>query len=313
MNRSANQSRIIGGSNAQPGEWPWAVSLQLFNEPFCGGAILDAWWVLSAAHCFQDPIYRSKNMRVEVGATILSQNKEMMEVQKVVVHSKYTSWNDNNDIALLLLSTPITFNLMKMPICLPPTPKFKHKDWHTCYVVGWGTVVASRAKATKHLQKVEMALIKQSLCKKWYPTLTSNMLCAGYEEGGRDSCQGDSGGPLMCKYWKTNFWYEVGIVSWGKGCAQKRRPGVYTRVSKYVKWIIDMTAELGKPYIPDEEREEPFFGVSYITTSKPYSNFTTAMSPSTTFTPSSVRSTGSSSSSLPFLTYHVLLTKRQDT
>ncbi|XP_030044003.1 serine protease 55-like [Microcaecilia unicolor] len=311
--RSVTKSRKFGGRDALPGEWPWTVSLQLFHQPFCGGSILNAWWILSAAHCFSDPVYRSRNLRVIVGATILDRNKDVIEVEKVITNSRYSSWDNNNDIALLLLSTPIQFSVLKTPICLPPAGKVKIKEWHQCYLTGWGTVVAGRTISNKHLQKVEMALIKQSICQDWYPTLTKNMLCASYEEGGREACQGDSGGPLVCKYWKDNLWYQVGIVSWGKGCTWRQRPGVYTQVSKYVKWIIEKTAAFGKPYFPDQQLEETLSDLSATTSVSRTLYPTTAMPTSTIYTPLFIPTSTNSSSSIPFLTYHVLLTKHQDT
>ncbi|XP_030044002.1 serine protease 55-like [Microcaecilia unicolor] len=256
-NRNFHHSRIVGGQDALPGEWPWAVSLQVWNQPFCGGSILSNWWILSAAHCFTDPVYRSKQLRVEVGATVLQKNKEAVSVQKIIIHPLYKeSVLFKNDIALLLLSTSIRFNMLKTPICLPSAGIFRLEDWHTCYVTGWGTLVVGELKSHSYLQKTEMALIKQRECKDWYHSLTRNMLCAGYEEGVRHSCQGDSGGPLVCKSWKDDLWYQVGIVSWGEGCSRKHHPGIYTRVSSFVKWIIKATADVGKPYVPDKQRED---------------------------------------------------------
>ncbi|XP_030043994.1 serine protease 55 [Microcaecilia unicolor] len=254
-NRDFRQSRIGGGRNALPGEWPWTVSLQLWDNPFCGGSILNSWWILSAAHCFEHDIYRSKHLRVEVGATILEENKEALEVKEIIIHPWYGIWYFDQDIALLLLATPIQFNVLKTPICLPPAGNLTYDDWHKCYVVGWGTLNHNQNESHKYLRKEEMVLIKFKTCQDWYYTLTLNMICAGYEEGGRGSCQGDSGGPLVCKYWKDDLWYQVGIVSWDSGCGKRQYPGVYTLVSKYVKWIIKETAAVGNPYVPEEHRE----------------------------------------------------------
>ncbi|XP_029437821.1 serine protease 55-like [Rhinatrema bivittatum] len=259
--RGFRQSRIIGGRDALPGEWPWAVSLQIWNQHFCAGSILNAWWIISAAHCLSDSFFRSKFLRVEVGATILQETKELIKVKKIITHKNYSGSNSDNDIALLLLASPIEFNVLKTPVCLPPSGNFKNEDWTTCFVVGWGTTEAGKTKLPKVLQKVEMVLIDWTQCMMWLWKMTTNMMCAGYEEGGRDACQGDSGGPLVCKKWNEDRWYQVGIVSWGYGCAERRLPGVYTLVSNYVNWIETETAEAGESYVREdlfkaEEEEE---------------------------------------------------------
>ncbi|XP_029437789.1 serine protease 55-like [Rhinatrema bivittatum] len=257
QNRSAQESRIIGGEDSVPGEWPWAVSLQIFNRAFCGGSILNNWWILSAAHCFQSVISRSDFLRVEIGVIKLSTAKERKRVDKLITHWRYDKKTTNNDIALLLLSSPISLDAFAAPICLPPPGTFSNKDWMTCYVTGWGTTVAGKpGSVSSILKKVEVLLLDWNLCRDWLISLTENMLCAGYEQGGRDSCQGDSGGPLVCKGWNNTIWYQVGIVSWGRGCAEKRMPGVYTLVSNYQDWIETETAEAGKPLVPGESMPE---------------------------------------------------------
>ncbi|XP_029437568.1 serine protease 55-like [Rhinatrema bivittatum] len=302
-----HQSRIIGGRDALPGEWPWAVSLQIGNRHFCGGSILNSWWILTAAYCFQDAIFRSKHLRVEVGATVLQKTKELIEVRKIIAHLWYTKWNNNNDIALLLLSTPIEFNVLKTPVCLPPAGNFNNKDWTSCFVLGWGTIDHGQLKASQVLQKVDMVLVEWAKCKRWLWKITLNMLCAGYEEGGHDTCQGDSGGSLVCKKNREDRWYEVGIVSWGYGCAKRKHPGVYTLVSNYVTWIEMETAEAREPYVREvqfkvEEKEEEGKAGTVVTPSAALVSSLTNAAASSTILPAI--SSSSSSSTVPSTAIH---------
>ncbi|XP_029437616.1 mucin-5AC-like [Rhinatrema bivittatum] len=245
-------SQIFSSRDALPGEWPWTVSLQLHNQHFCGGSILNAWWILTAAHCFQDIVLQSKHLKVEAGVITLQKIKAVTEVRKVITHMRYNKRNFDNDIALLLLSTPMHLNPLKMPICLPSQGSFSNKDWRMCYKIGWGTTVGGKPVSSPALQKVEMVLMNWMLCKMWLSTITKNMICASYEEGAQIACQDDSGGPLVCRSWKNDRWYQVGIVSWGQGCDRKMSLGVYTQLSKYLGWIEAMTYDAGKPFVVEE-------------------------------------------------------------
>ncbi|XP_029435621.1 serine protease 52-like [Rhinatrema bivittatum] len=191
--------------------------------------------------------YRSKVLRVKLGITTLWTAREVISVKKIITHVKYIEWNNDNDIALLLLFKPIKLSMLKTPICLPPVGNFSIKDWTTCFVIGWSTT--GEIRHPEVLQKVEMELVEWKRCKKQIWSLTKNMLCAGYEEGGRNACMGDSGGPLVCKTLKNYFWYQVGIVSWGIGCTERGVPAAYALVSNYVNWIETETAKAGKPYV----------------------------------------------------------------
>ncbi|XP_075434344.1 serine protease 55-like [Ascaphus truei] len=242
---STIQSRIIGGMSAESGEWPWMASLQLNKNHFCGGSIISHWWILSAAHCFKT-IY-SEDLQVVVGRTSLSEVTGFMKVEKIILHPLYKEVTGNNDIALILLASSLHFNRRLFPVCLPPQAKFDHKFWKTCYVMGWGTMQAGKSSMPKALQKVKLLLFSWNQCMDWLWTLSENMLCAGFTEGGRDACQGDSGGPLACRDFTNNTWYQIGIVSWGKGCGKAKNPGVYAVVSNYVAWIRKATAAAGRP------------------------------------------------------------------
>uniref|UniRef100_A0A7N8Y7F0 Peptidase S1 domain-containing protein n=1 Tax=Mastacembelus armatus TaxID=205130 RepID=A0A7N8Y7F0_9TELE len=85
------------------------------------------------------------------------------------------------------------------------------------------------------LQEVSIPIVSNTRCNAAYGSITSNMMCAGLTQGGKDSCQGDSGGPLVSK--NNTVWVQAGVVSFGYGCAKPNYPGVYTRVSQYENWI----------------------------------------------------------------------------
>ncbi|NXD12181.1 PRS55 protease, partial [Nothocercus nigrocapillus] len=226
--------RIIGGTDAEAGDFPWQVSIQTKGIHFCGGTIISSWWILTAAHCFGKEL--PPDLTVVLGGIDLSQKLERKKLNSLILHEKYDSESLENDIALILLDSPIQSSDQKLPVCLPFISDLH--VWKDCWVAGWGTTVA----ASRVLQKVEVKLISKEQCSKWVPHLADSMLCAGLEEGGRDACQGDSGGPLVCTQRNSRRWFAIGLVSWGEGCGEKQKPGVYTSVYSYLNWIQVETA-----------------------------------------------------------------------
>ncbi|XP_049663063.1 transmembrane protease serine 9 isoform X3 [Accipiter gentilis] len=233
-------SRIVGGSEASRGEFPWQVSLRENNEHFCGAAILTEKWLVSAAHCFtefQDPAMWA----AYTGTTSLrgsDSSTVKMDIARIIPHPSYNPDTADYDVAVLELKRPVTFTTYIQPVCLPdaghhfPTSK-------KCLISGWGYLKEDFLVKPEFLQKATVELLDQTLCSSLYShVLTDRMMCAGYLEGKIDSCQGDSGGPLVCQEPSGKF-FLAGIVSWGIGCAEARRPGVYTRVTKLRNWILD--------------------------------------------------------------------------
>ncbi|KAM6332228.1 transmembrane protease serine 9 [Alca torda] len=233
-------SRIVGGSEASRGEFPWQVSLRENNEHFCGAAILTEKWLVSAAHCFTefpDPA----TWAAYTGTTSLRSSDSgavKMGIARIIPHPSYNTDTADYDVAVLELKRPVTFTKYIQPVCLPnaghhfPTRK-------KCLISGWGYLKEDFLVKPEFLQKATVELLDQKLCSSLYShALTERMLCAGYLEGKIDSCQGDSGGPLVCQEASGKF-FLAGIVSWGIGCAEARRPGVYTRVTKLRDWILD--------------------------------------------------------------------------
>ncbi|CAI5798686.1 transmembrane protease serine 9 [Podarcis lilfordi] len=241
-------NRIVGGSEATRGEFPWQVSLRENNEHFCGATILAAKWLVSAAHCFnefQDP----GTWTAHAGTVWLSGSESSAVktgVSHILKHPSYDTDTADYDVALLALSEPLPFGKYVQPACLPASSHI-FPSGKKCSISGWGYLKEDFLVKPELLQKAVVELLDQTLCASLYSNaLTDRMLCAGYLEGKVDSCQGDSGGPLVCEEPSGRF-FLAGIVSWGIGCAEAKRPGVYARVTRLRNWIHDTMATFTAP------------------------------------------------------------------
>ncbi|XP_059244553.1 transmembrane protease serine 9 isoform X2 [Mustela nigripes] len=243
--------RIVGGVEASPGEFPWQVSLRENNEHFCGAAVVGARWLVSAAHCFsefQDP----REWVAYAGTTYLSGAEPgtvRARVARITPHPLYNPDTADFDVAVLQLDGPLAFGRHVQPVCLPAaTHVFPPR--RKCLISGWGYLREDFLVKPETLQKATVELLDQGLCASLYGhSLTDRMVCAGYLDGKVDSCQGDSGGPLVCEEPSGRF-FLAGIVSWGIGCAEARRPGVYARVTRLRDWILEAITTASEPLAP---------------------------------------------------------------
>uniref|UniRef100_A0A3P8VTL0 Hepsin n=1 Tax=Cynoglossus semilaevis TaxID=244447 RepID=A0A3P8VTL0_CYNSE len=250
--RSFAADRIVGGVDARQGSWPWQVSLQYDGVHQCGGSIISDRWIVSAAHCFRDRFRIVNRWRVLLGSIYNKPvNANVAEVKTIVYHSSYLPFvnadiDDNSrDIAVLALTQPLTFNgrihqEYIQPVCLPAYGQ-RVIDGQMGTVTGWGNVEYYGHLANV-LQEAHVPIISDTVCNApdYYDNqITTSMFCAGYEKGGIDACQGDSGGPFVGEdsFSKTSRYRLLGVVSWGTGCAMPKKPGVYTRVSRFLPWI----------------------------------------------------------------------------
>ncbi|XP_053434515.1 serine protease 55 [Nycticebus coucang] len=199
-------------------------------------------------------VTRPAELNVVLGTNDLtSSHVETKSVGSIIIHKDFKKANMDNDIALLLLATPITFSGLKVPICLPT--EHSPPMWHECWVAGWGQTEADNKNSkTVELLKVPMIITDWDMCLKEFPKLTKNMLCAGYKNESYDACQGDSGGPLVCTPEPGGTWYQVGIISWGRSCGRKNTSGIYTALANYDHWIMKVTQVEGRPFHPEEMR-----------------------------------------------------------
>lgn len=238
--------RIIGGFEALQQATMHQVSIRrktsdqtLFgNGHFCGGSLINNRTVLTAAHCLVDNNDRKRAasyFRVVGGSlnrTVATTNTEIVDVSRVVIHERYNPKNFDNDVGLLILSTPIPSNHPTLrPINIVTS---KPNPGIVCQTSGWGTIMFGVVMATPVLRAVNITVQPTEICNgttSYKGAIKAGMLCAGEGQGGRDACQGDSGGPLVCNG------QLAGIVSHGTGCGEAAYPGVYADVAYYRDWI----------------------------------------------------------------------------
>ena len=177
-----------------------------------------------------------------VGQTNVNEGQSIAIAE--VINNDWNPGTNDNDIAIVKLATPLTLGGDVQALCLPST-NFDPNDGANCFVSGWGSL-ASGGTYPDQLQYVGVPVVSQSRCNDAYGNvITDNMICAGLDQGGKDSCQGDSGGPFVCMEGGTPV--ITGVVSWGKGCADPKYPGVYARVTPYLDWIKQHMEDPGNP------------------------------------------------------------------
>lgn len=253
-----NREKIIGGSTARHGWYPWMV--MLYSRPctarhciFCGGSILNNNYVLTAAHCLNG----DKNFVLRVGAHQAKANVSeewWCTVKRKLTHPSYDKETFDYDIALIEVDAcfPVDMSLNAAneivmsdyirPICLPtPSETLFYKVGRLGKAAGWGRRNLTNINAIgKVLRHIEIPVANTQNCQNHFALqnwpVTPRMFCA--RDGDQDTCQGDSGGPFMVYRQRDKKFIVSGVISWGDSqCASGY--GVYTKVAdaNIVNWI----------------------------------------------------------------------------
>jgi secreted trypsin-like serine protease len=237
--RSPVQARIINGKEVNPpGKYGWMVGIVGVRVNFlgaeteyfwCGGTLVSPEFVMSASHCYFDDAGVLSDVgfdffRVKIGAHDIDEPALEVSVSEILGHPEYVGSTFENDVALLRLSSTVD------PELYPPSKLSWDSDDYlegtNAFVVGWGT--NENNKLHTYLHQATVPIVSQATCTApgSYPgppetssTIGNSMVCAGLAQGGVDACQGDSGGPLVAVDGLTGELRQVGIVSWGEGCA----------------------------------------------------------------------------------------------
>ncbi|WP_445400287.1 S1 family peptidase [Streptomyces sp. LE64] len=228
----ATPSPVVGGTRAAQGEFPFMVRLSMG----CGGSLYTQQIVLTAAHCVSGS---GPNTSITATAGVVDlQDPRAVTARSTEVLQAPGYFGYGKDWALVKLDRPVALPTL----ATATTPEY---DTGTFTVAGWGSAREGGAQQ-RYLLKAEVPHVSDAVCQQAYGSslVPEEELCAGYvQTGGVDTCQGDSGGPMFRRD-AVGQWIQVGIVSWGQGCARPGYPGVYTEVSAFAAEIAAAAAAL---------------------------------------------------------------------
>ncbi|KAL4717189.1 hypothetical protein ACJJTC_017076 [Scirpophaga incertulas] len=242
----AGPTRIVGGNPTTVEKYPSIVQVEFRSGSTwmqaCAANIVHRQYVVSAAHCFDGALFNVASRRIRAGSSNRNIGGYIIHVDQVTNHPSYNTRTNDGDITLVKLSKALVYSESVQPVQIA-WPRMELPANLPVVHAGWGTTTQG-GSMSPILRDVTIYTISRSVCQRRYRgvftnrRITQNMICAGIDGvGGQDACQGDSGGPM---YYDGIL---VGIVSWGRGCANAHYPGVSTKVSMYTNWILANTVK----------------------------------------------------------------------
>lgn len=242
------QPEVVGGHIAKPGRWPFMVSLvdkqtaTNRDAHFCGGSLISKRDVLTAAHCaFPDD---AGYIQVLIGTQDFASGGRRVNVTRITQHPSYGTAGADSDVAVLRLAEDVT-DIQPVTFMTTVTQEDQYAPVDAMsYGMGWGEMEV-KPHAPRRLHDVKVPIVDRDVCNgpdAYNGDVDSTMICAGYQQGGKDTCQGDSGGPLVVRDAAKKWNLQVGVVSWGIGCAEPNYYGVYSRLGTLGAWVKEQIA-----------------------------------------------------------------------
>jgi hypothetical protein len=230
----APSPRIVGGNTTDISKYPWQVQLGFNGNLFCGGSLIHPFIVITAAHCLLDDEgnfeLEASEVEIQLGRTLLDSGGEFHEAFELYADSLYDPETAANDVAFVTLDIPSDGPRIQLA---GPTERALWTPGRIATITGWGTT-SEGGSLSPILKEAQVPIVADDVCGR--PDINgldfqaATMICAGNLAGGTDTCQGDSGGPLQSPIDGGGFRL-TGLTSWGFGCAQPNKPGVYSRVA----------------------------------------------------------------------------------
>ncbi|XP_046447987.1 brachyurin-like isoform X1 [Daphnia pulex] len=235
----SKDSRIVGGTESVPGEFPWMAHLTIARmgmQRECGGSLISQNWIMTAAHCMDGAesvtvVLGGHNLNINNADTVTLQSKEFY------IHPKYSSQTFPDDIALIKLPVNVVFTARIRSVVLADLGNRDHVN-DTVIVSGWGYYSDAVESTSDVLLKASTTVISNEKCSEtWGSIIASTMICTNGTRGG--ICKGDSGGPMV--YSVDGTWVQIGIASFGDNLCELMKPKGFTRVQSYLNWIASIT------------------------------------------------------------------------